>query len=298
MGMKELSFTIFKGLHRLLRGRGLTEHYAVLRTIYNFLFVHLKPAVKVVEVEGHRMHLHPDDLGFSRCLIMGDRYESDQTALFKEIVKSGMVVADLGAHLGYYTLLAAERVGNDGRVFAFEPDPENYALLASNIKDNGYNHNVITVQKAVYSKVGVAKLSAMPGHKDSSTLYGASDYIKLGTVETTTLDEFFRDKEYKLDVVKMDIEGAEIPALKGMTEVSQRNPHLKLIVECYPVVIRGTGATPEEFFDTLWKLGFTQVSVVFQPLEALEIPRDVPHLVKKASEAPVGVNLLCEKDEI
>lgn len=298
MGMKELSFTIFRGFHRLLRGRGLTEHYAVLRTMYNFLFVHFKPTVKVVEVEGHRMHLHPDDLGFSRCLIMDSHYEPDETALFKEIVRSAMVIADLGAHLGYYTLLAAERVGNDGKVFAFEPDPENYALLVRNIKDNGYNHNVIAVQKAVCDKVGVAKLSGMPGQRDFSTIYGPPHFTELATVETITLDEFFRDKEYKLDVVKMDIEGAEIPALKGMTEVSQRNPYLKLIVECYPVVIRGTGATPEEFFDTLWKLGFTQVYVVSQPLEALEIPRDVPHLVKKASEAPVGVNLLCEKDEI
>ena len=69
------------------------------------------------------------------------------TALVKRIVRNGDIVVDIGAHIGYYTLIFARLVGPKGKVFAFEPEPNNFNLLIKNIKINGYK-NIIPVQKA------------------------------------------------------------------------------------------------------------------------------------------------------
>jgi FkbM family methyltransferase len=68
-----------------------------------------------------------------------------------------MTVVDIGANIGYYSLIAAEPIGTDGKVYAFEPDPDNYALLVRNVELNGYR-NVETVEKAVSSESGFVTL--------------------------------------------------------------------------------------------------------------------------------------------
>jgi FkbM family methyltransferase len=77
--------------------------------------------------------------------------------LFKGIVKEGMVVVDIGANIGYYTLIAAKLVGKSGIVYVFEPMPSNYECLCKNIEVNGYT-NVVLIQKAVSNKYGIAKV--------------------------------------------------------------------------------------------------------------------------------------------
>ncbi len=96
----------------------------------------------LVTMNGHKMYISDDFLGF---YLIGE-YEPETTDLFVSLLHEGDVVVDIGAHIGYYTLLAARTVGKDGKVFAFEPDPDNYALLVKNVEMNGYN-NVTAVQK-------------------------------------------------------------------------------------------------------------------------------------------------------
>jgi hypothetical protein len=95
------------------------------------------------DVNGHKMYIPTGNIG---CGIAP--YEPETTAVFLSLITDGDVVVDLGAHVGYYTLLAARRVGPEGRVFAFEPNPDNFRLLVKNIESNLYS-NVIPVQKAV-----------------------------------------------------------------------------------------------------------------------------------------------------
>ena len=83
--------------------------------------------------------------------------EKYETELFKKMVQDGMVVVDIGANIGYYTLIAAKLVGNKGIVYAFEPEPSNYELLCQNIAINGYT-NVVPIEKAVSKTSGKTKL--------------------------------------------------------------------------------------------------------------------------------------------
>jgi len=88
------------------------------------------------------MYIDSRDTTVGTSLLKWGFFEKYETKLFKKSIKRGMVVLDIGANIGYYTLLAARLVGDEGKVFAFEPDPYNYSLLRKNIEANRYN-NVI-----------------------------------------------------------------------------------------------------------------------------------------------------------
>jgi len=120
------------------------------RRTYGFLYSIIMPPNEIVlgEFEGLKMYFYTNDKhGMTAQLFMGGHYEKYETNLFKRVVSEGMTVVDLGANIGYYTLLAAKLVGRKGKVFAFEPGPDNFSLLLKNIEANGYD-NVIPVQKS------------------------------------------------------------------------------------------------------------------------------------------------------
>ena len=111
----------------------------------------------VAEVHGKKMYLDLSDRVHCEILYATGIWEKDVTAYLMKLIEGGMVVIDIGANVGYYTLLAAEKVGGHGKVFAFEPEPSRYALLEKNVRINGLK-NVILVQQAVSNKTGTARL--------------------------------------------------------------------------------------------------------------------------------------------
>jgi len=128
--------------------------------------------------------------------LLADRYEEGTTLLFKRTLQPGWVVADVGAHVGYYTLLAAQIVGSEGRVFSFEPDPTNFSLLRRNIELNRLR-NVVAVPKAVADRDMRLKLFQDPQGNDRHSICLSSYACKHGTsieVEAITLDEFFESQ--------------------------------------------------------------------------------------------------------
>jgi hypothetical protein len=126
---KLASFTAGKGLSKL----------PLITRIHSFFYWHIKPTgIVLIDVQGSKMYVDSSDIGVAPFLLEWGFYEKYETALFKRLVKKGMVVVDIGANIGYYTLLAAHLVGDKGKVFAFEPDPNNYDLLCKNIEVNGY----------------------------------------------------------------------------------------------------------------------------------------------------------------
>ena len=254
--MRHIIFTIFMRVSRLFAGRGLGRKLPLIGLVYNFLFRHLKPAQDIVifDVRGIKMYADIQSTELGAGCIHG-YHEKGETELFKKIVKEGMIIVDLGANIGYYTLIAAKIVGERGRVYAFEPEPNNYHLLVKNIEVNGCN-NVIPVQKAVSNQSGVTKLLLAPrttgAHRINDPNYGKGSI----EVETVALDEFFKDKESRIDVIKMDVVGAEIATLQGMREILKRNNELKIIGEFYREFIRRSGYSPEDGLDELIRDGF------------------------------------------
>ena len=162
---------------------------------------------------------------YRRVINMG-LFEPGTHALIKGILKKGMTFVDLGAHTGSYTLLASHLVSETGRVFAFEPAPGNFALLKANVKGR---NNVRLIEKAVSNQVGTTKLFLSPYDTITHSMYDAQDGRQSIDVEVTTLDEFFRGEDCKIDLIKMDIEGAETSALEGMADIIREEESLKII---------------------------------------------------------------------
>lgn len=209
----------------------------------------------LVEVQGHKIYLDPKDKGVATHLLKYGSYEEEVAQIFYREIKQGMTVLDIGAHIGYFTLIAAKLVGEKGKVFAFEPEPTNLSFLLKNIEVNGYK-NIIPVPKAVSDETGKTLLFLSPDNTGDHRIYSCYDDREFIEVETTALDEFFKGFEDKIDFIKMDIQGAEMKALRGMTEVMRRNKSLKMVVEFWPFGLKRCGSSPEEFLNEIRRNNF------------------------------------------
>jgi FkbM family methyltransferase len=243
---------------------------------------------------GGYMYWHPASYGDAIEYSLGE-YERDTLVLLQSLISPGMIVVDVGASIGYYTLLFAKLVGEKGKVYAFEPQPWNCDVLRRSIKANGYDNNVIVVQKAVSNKAGWVPLYFIePGNGEASFYQSRKIERKRNImVEAITLGEFFENEGWPpVHIMKMDIEGAEKVALEGIRKLAAKNPCLKLIIEFYPQKLSDAGITPEELFDTMLKLGFRKFWIIRNNLQPLKYPQDIPRLVQMAGQG--YVNLLCE----
>ena len=259
--MKKLLFRLLSICGRQLKGRGLgLERITPLRRLYESTYHKVAPdEVSLVQVQNHQMFVNPKDEPLGRSLATQGIYEAYETHLFRSVVKEGMTVVDIGANVGYYTLLAAELVGINGRVFAFEPDPGNYELLKKNVELNRYS-NVETRKKAMSDRTGSVTL-----YVDGAN-FGNRSFAKRNIVvdggafdaQTTTLDEFCADYmgDRQIDVLKIDAQGAEGLILKGaVITLSKSTP--KVFMEFEPEMLRNLGTDPLGLLRDFRALGYS-----------------------------------------
>lgn len=185
-------------------------------------------------VFGHEMFLDPADPVVSPQLLRNGYFEPFQTALIESEIRPGDVVLDVGAKIGYYTLIFARLVGEHGRVYAFEPDPAQFQLLKKNVRANGYQ-NVVVMNKAVSD---------------------ATQCRCVGTVGTTALDDHFGEFQGEINFIKLDIQGAEGRAVRGMTHLLERYPEVRLVTEFRPAALLRAGIPAREYLADLEKFGF------------------------------------------
>jgi len=284
---RELGFRVLRVAIKYLSGKGLTK-FPLVRKTYHFLVKHLiGEDIIPVDVCGQKMYA---DAFFRLTLLSTGTYERLMTNLFTKLVTEGMIVVDIGANVGYYTLLAAKAVGNNGKVFCFEPEPSNYALLLKNIKENNHG-NVVPVKKAVTNTTGSVKLfiSKEPG---SHSITSDNPHQRAISVDSTTLDDFFAGKEYPVHVIKMDIEGGEMAALQGMRNIIAKNPQLVIFTEFSPGCLMRAGSLPAEYFQMLIDYGF-KIHAMNEQKQSLE-PAEVDHIMKRCKRI-ASVNLLCQR---
>ncbi len=140
--------------------------------------------------------------------------EPETMLVYTRYLKSGMVVFDVGAHIGEYTVVAAEKVGPRGKVYAFEPQPELVDVIQKNIQQRGFQ-NVIASAQALSDQSGTAAFR-VPTERTKAALETDSNVSPTYEVSLTTIDDYCLVQGIsQIDLIKMDIEGAELWALKG-----------------------------------------------------------------------------------
>ncbi len=171
-------------------------------------------------------------------------YEPHVTQAIKDLLKPGAIFIDIGANIGYFTMLAASLVGSQGRVFAFEPNPANCELIRLSCDQNGFEHvqlfeNALAESAQLFDFCGDGGSNGRIIHETEAN-EEAAEY----QVQAVTLDETLPDLP-RVDLIKMDIEGAEPRAWQGMMNiVHEHRP--TIIFEFSPPTIRQTSQVEPE----------------------------------------------------
>ena len=150
-------------------------------------------------------------------------------------------------------------VGEDGRVYAFEPETHNFELLKKNIEINNYT-NVTLEQKAISNKTGKTKLF-ISDVKTDHRIYDWSGNQKSMEVDVVSLDDYFKDKETGVDYIKSNLQGADFAAVQGMSNLLKDSKNLKMIVEYHPDTLKEFGFDHKEFVNYIVGEGFTLYDV-------------------------------------
>ena len=289
-------YVVTRRLARKVPGSGFLRRFfapVLNRLLYRMYTDNRAPQI----VRGHRMYLAPK-FRYPPIDMLVDGYEKDATGLFERLVEPGMTVLDIGAHVGYYTLLAARGVGRQGRVHAFEPEPDNFALLQKNIQLNGYGQ-VSAHQCAVANSNGPARLLISALDTGCHSLYPDSrpkqDSVE---IQVTSLDTFLEEAGWpQVDLIKLDVEGSELEVLAGMGRCLRQARDLKMLVEFCPHVLAFRGSRPEALVEALRAHQF-QIHILHESgseaLEAVVLQGLVAQLLRDKGH----VNLLCVKGSL
>jgi FkbM family methyltransferase len=195
----------------------------------------------------------------SRPTFIGGCIEPNEFVFMESILKPSMVMMDVGANDGFFTVLAARQVGEKGRVYAFEPSEREYARLQANLELNQLS-NVQTVRKAVANAGGQGLLRICEyGHEGQNTL---GDFVHkvseegVQDVELCTLDDFFKDEKLsRLDFIKIDVEGAEHKVLSGGRELISRFKPV-IMLELLDSALNKQGSSAKEVVSLLNDMGY------------------------------------------
>ena len=213
-------------------------------------------AILISDQKTFKIFVSESDLAVGKHLLNGvESYEPQVQNVFHEHLEAGMFVLDIGANIGFFSLLAASIVGEKGSVFAFEPNPENTKMIEASRRLNGFD-NITIVQAAVGKDIDLLVYNADHTNGTTSQLYEETDaLLSSTTVPSLPLDRII-DKDRPIDFIKIDIEGAEYNAIRGGEAIIQKW-HPIIVSEFSPGQMIGrSGASGIEYLQRLRDLGY------------------------------------------
>ena len=205
-------------------------------------------------------------------------YNFEETKLIKKLVKRKHIVLDIGANIGYFTLLMAKQAK---LVHAFEPEAQNFQLLKKNVELNKIS-NVKLHNVAVAEKNGKTKLHLCETNRGMHRIY-PSRWCTEGSneVKTVRMDDVIQEADF----IKIDVEGAELGALKGMAKLLKKC-EVTILMEFHPPSIIEYGSKPREIFDLVTSLDYNfKLPLIIESLSFEQIEQ-------RAMEH-AGTNIIC-----
>lgn len=202
---------------------------------------------------GHPMIVSTRDMITMPHLVDVGMNEPHVTRTLVSLISPGDVVVDVGANVGYYSVLGAWRSWPGGEVWAFEPLPHFYAIMSANLHNNGFSRVAHRRRMALSDREGTADMRVFGGYEATSTLRELPDAFiantrtetgedsRAETVDLGTLDRQMAEVP-RIDVMKIDVEGHELSVLRGAVEILRRSPDPKVVMEFVPPIM-GPDAT-------------------------------------------------------
>ena len=232
----------------------IASRYGLLKRFCRTLAIHVFPEEVETRIGSSRFLFRPKIDGF--WYLNYSDAEPGVEKVLRENLSIGDTFVDIGAYIGFYSILARNIVGDSGKVIAFEPNPESYEMLKKNFELNGYK-NCIAENIALFDEDGFFSLFTAKRGISSSSLFKVEG-IHSGqhfTVKATTFDKYCKNHDIVPNLVKIDVEGAEYNVLLGAQEViSLYRP--KLLIEIHPQHLETAGHSLQEFFGFLEQQGY------------------------------------------
>ena len=199
-------------------------------------------------------------------------YENEKTKVIRALLKPGMTFVDAGANKGYFSLIAARIVGEQGRVITFEPEPHNCTWIEKSIALNGYNnvtlHGVALGQANEESSLYLSEKSGWHTLVASSDR-GSKEAKGVITVSKRTLDSILQEYDPPhVNIMKVDIEGSELDLLRGATQTLSAATNMVILMDLHPQL----GVNPQEVGQLLQGFGFSihELREPYRELRVLE----------------------------
>lgn len=238
-------------LQSRVRSLVVSSYGRVLRALYSRQGLPWRVHDEVIRIDPQVRHLVPHEP------------EPSLFEFLKRTIRSGDVVLDVGAFVGIYAVLAARWTGPAGRVIAFEPTPSSAALARRHLTFNGLGQErVQIIEAAVSDRASRATLhqydaNAMPYVNSLVAAVDTNARAVTRDVAVVTIDEICRELKVVPSVIRMDVQGAEIHALRGARETIHASSRLSLVVEMHPQCWPAFGVGDEDARQTLRDLGLT-----------------------------------------
>jgi FkbM family methyltransferase len=231
-----------------------------------FIQIGLLQPVRVEVEPGVSLLLDPaDDISRTILVSRAGRWEPEVWRSISSGLSDGAVFFDVGAHIGYDSLKAATTVGERGRVVAFEPNPNTLTQLRSNIDASGARNVIVQPIACTDTETTLTLFDSTLGGNSGATSLSrenAGPVTRSYTVRGRPIDDVVKELAIgRLDVLKADVEGAELIVLRGATETLKRF-HPKLILEVVPRQLANMGTSVEELESFVRSLGYKTVRTV------------------------------------
>ena len=208
------------------------------------------PRPLTVQVHG------PDDQHVSRQLREQGIWEPFETQLLMQHVQPGAMFLDVGANIGYFSVIVAACLGDDGQVFAVEPEPANAALLRENVLRNGLHERITVAELALSDVEQPAQLHISENNFGDHQLFAQEAGRTAISVSCVRGADWLRGQTERLDLVKIDVQGAECAVVAGLMPLLQASlPELRMLVELSPRSLRLSGHSGRELIVLLASLG-------------------------------------------
>jgi FkbM family methyltransferase len=258
--MGNFMYSIFAYIVRHFIGTGIGR-FRRLTTFCNRIATLLLPkGEQVVDLGSFSMQVTIDGkIDYIAMAILAKKeYEPAVTSIFKSLLRQGDCVVDVGANIGYFSLLAGSIVGNAGCVFAFEPNIDNMKVLKHNIGLNHF-HWIVPIQKAAGNYVGEGIFYTSDNNWGGS-LVKTREHEGNTTVEVDKLDNMNFGRNIRL--LKIDTDGNDLEVLKGAEKLILNGHVDAFIAEVYPAGLMAAGSSVEDFWEYIKSLGMEHIYVI------------------------------------
>jgi len=186
-----------------------------------------------------------------------NKQDDFEISLLRKYIKKGETVIDIGANIGYYAAMLSNCVGENGIVHCFEPDATNFNHLEKVTK---HYKNIVINNKAVGSQTEKIKIYTSKELNVDHRTYQPEEYDKVIEIDAVSIDDYLLGAKpagaRKVDFIKIDIQGFEMQAIKGMTNTLSNNQNIKVISEFWPYGLSKAGSSVTEYYNFLRSLNF------------------------------------------